>query len=105
MKATQLPVMGVSAQTTMNGAAKCDRHCALQDSMRQQKDGRILLFRAIPENVFASVSYVFPQGVYLAALVHVSWWFWTCATLNISFGRGVVCGRAALVRNIWNFKA
>ena len=59
---TQLPVMDVSARTTMKGAAKCDKHCELQDSVNQQKVERILLFRVIPESMFASVSFVFSAG-------------------------------------------
>ena len=51
--------MDVSARTTMKGAAKCDKHCELQDSVNQQKVERILLFRVIPESMFTSVSFVF----------------------------------------------
>ena len=32
---TQLPVMAVSARTTMKGAAKCDKHCELQEALNQ----------------------------------------------------------------------
>ena len=81
----------------MKGAAKCDKHCELQDSVNQQKVERILLFRVVPESMFASVSFVFLWGVSLrfhvfvfsccnvafVALTHVSWWCWTSATLNI----------------------
>ena len=51
--------MDVSARTTMKGAAKCDKHFELQDSVNQQKVERILLFRVIPESMFTSVSFVF----------------------------------------------
>ena len=92
--------MDVSARTTMKGTAECDKHCELQDSVNQQKVERVLLFRVIPESMFASVSFVSLPGVSLrfrvfvfscfnvafAALTHVSWWCWTCATLNIFFG-------------------
>ena len=54
--------MDVSARTTMKGAAKCDKHCELQDSVNQQKVERILLFRVFPESMFASVSFVFFCG-------------------------------------------
>ena len=54
--------MDVSARTTMKGAAKCDKHCELQDSVNQQKVERILLFRVIPESMFAAVSFVFSAG-------------------------------------------
>ena len=43
-------------------AAKCDKHCELQDSVNQQKVERILLFRVIPESMFTSVSFVFSAG-------------------------------------------
>ena len=46
----------------MKGAAKSDKHCDLQDSMNQQKIERILFFRAIPDNMFASMSFVFSAG-------------------------------------------
>ena len=54
--------MDVSARTTMKGAAKCDKHCDLQDSVNQQKVERTLLFRVIPESMFTSVSFVFSAG-------------------------------------------
>ena len=70
-----------------------------------------LLFRVIPQSMFASVSFVFLRGVSLrchvfvfscfnaafVALTHVSWWCWTCATLNIFFRRDVTCDQAARV--------
>ena len=52
---TQLPVMDVSARTTTKDAAKCDKHCDLQDSVNQQEVERIFLFRVILESMFASV--------------------------------------------------
>ena len=35
VQTTQLTVFDVSAPTTMKGAAKCDKHCELQDSVNQ----------------------------------------------------------------------
>ena len=52
----QLSVMDVSARTTMKGAAKCDKHCDLQNSVNQQGFERILRFRDIPESMPASAS-------------------------------------------------
>ena len=52
----QLSAMDVSARTTMKGAAKCDKHCDLQNSVNQQGFERILRFRDIPESMPASVS-------------------------------------------------
>ena len=40
----------------MKGAAKCDKHCELQNSVNQQVLERILRFRDIPESMPASVS-------------------------------------------------
>ena len=40
----------------MKGAAKCDKHCELQNSVNQQGLERILRFRDIPESMPASVS-------------------------------------------------
>ena len=94
----------------MKGAAKCDKHCELQDSVNQQKVERIFLFRVTPESIFASVSF-FLWGVSLGcpvfvfscfnvafvALTHVSWWCWTCATLNFFFRSDVTCDQAAPV--------
>ena len=48
-------MVDVWARTTMKGAAKCDKHCELQDLVNQKKVERILLFRVIPESMFASV--------------------------------------------------
>ena len=53
---TQLSATDVSARTTMKGAAKCDKHCELQNSVNQQVLERILRFRDIPESMPASVS-------------------------------------------------
>ena len=52
----QLSAMDVSARTTMKGAAKCDKHCDLQNSVNQQGFERILRFRDTPESMPASVS-------------------------------------------------
>jgi len=35
MSSLQLSAIDVSARTTMKGAAKCDKHCELQDSVNQ----------------------------------------------------------------------
>ena len=48
--------MDVSARTTMKGAAKCDKHCDLQNSVNQQGFERILRFRDTPESMPASES-------------------------------------------------
>ena len=53
---TQLSATDVSVRTTMKGAAKCDKHCELQNSVNQQGFERILRFRDIPESMPASVS-------------------------------------------------
>ena len=101
--------MDVSAQTTMKGAAKCDKHCELQNSVNHWEVERSLLFRVFLESMFASVSFVFLRGVSLrchvfvfscfnvafVALTHVYWWCWTCATLNIFFRSDVTCDQAS----------
>ena len=103
--------MEVSARTTMKGAAKCDKHGEFYGSVNQQKVERMLLFRVIVESMFASVSFVFLRCVPLrchvfvfscfnvafVALTQVSWWCWTCATLNIFFRSDVTCDQAAPV--------
>ena len=40
----------------MKGAAKCDKHCELQNSVNRQELERILCFWDIPESMPASVS-------------------------------------------------
>ena len=52
----QLSATDVSARTTMKGAAKCDKHCDLQNSVNQQIPERILRFRDTPESMPTSVS-------------------------------------------------
>ena len=83
--------MEVSARTTMKGAAKCDKHCELQDSVNQQKVERILLFRVIPENMFASVSFVFLRVVSLSCHVFVFFMF-QCSIRCTDTGVLVVLG-------------
>ena len=56
MLCLQLSAMDVSARTTMKGAAKCDKHCDLQNSVNQQGFERILRFRDTPESMPASES-------------------------------------------------
>ena len=51
----------------MKGAAKCDKHCELQNSVNQQGFERILRFRDIPESMPASVSTSYhASGAFLA---------------------------------------
>ena len=63
----QLSAMDVSARTTMKGAAKCDKHCDLQNSVNQQGLERTLRFRDTPESMPASVSNPFDSG----DLIHI----------------------------------
>ena len=53
---SQLSAMDVSVRSTMKGAAKCDKHCELQNSVNRQGLERILCFWDIPESMPASVS-------------------------------------------------
>ena len=65
---TQLSATDVSVRTTMKGAAKCDKHCELQNSVNQQGFERILRFRDIPESMPASVSTSYhASGAFLAS--------------------------------------
>ena len=56
MCSSQLSAMDVSVRATMKGAAKCDKHCELQNSVNRQGLERILCFWDIPESMPASVS-------------------------------------------------
>ena len=55
MKNLQFSVMDVSVRTTMKGAAKCDKHCELQNSVSRQGPERILCFWDIPKSMPALV--------------------------------------------------
>ena len=70
----QLSAMDVSARTTMKGAAKCDKHCDLQNSVNQQGFERILRFRDTPESMPASVS----TDIHAADAFQVSWFCRAC---------------------------
>ena len=59
MSSSQLSAMDVLVQTTMKGAAKCDKHRELQNSVNRQGLERILCFWDIPESMSASVSIPF----------------------------------------------
>ena len=50
--------MDVSAQTTMKGAAKCDEHCDLQNSVNQQIPERIYHIQDMPGCVPTSVAHL-----------------------------------------------
>ena len=56
---SQLSAMDVSVRSTMKGAAKCDKHCELQNSVNRQELERILCFRDIPDSMPASVCMFF----------------------------------------------
>jgi hypothetical protein len=56
LTSSQLSAMDVSVRTTMKGAAKCDKHCELQNSVNRQGLERILRLWDIPEGTPASVS-------------------------------------------------
>ena len=95
----------------MKGAAKCDKHCELQGPVNQQEVERILLFRVIPESMFASVPLDYLRGVSLllhasvfsrfnvalVTLMRVCRSCLACATWSIFFGRDVSCDQAAWV--------
>ena len=68
---SQLSATDVSARTTMKGAAKCDKHCDLQNSVNQQGFERILRFRDTPESMPASVSTFVSCRCLLITIV---WW-------------------------------
>ena len=63
--------VGCLGSNNVKGAAMCDKHCELQDSVNQWKVERTLLFRVIPESTCASVSVVFLWGVSLRCHVFV----------------------------------
>lgn len=54
----QLSAMDVWAQATMKSAAKCDKHCELQNSVNQQNFERDLRCWANPDSMPASVSWL-----------------------------------------------
>ena len=66
----QLSAMDVSVRMTMKGAAKCDKHCELQNSVNRQELERILCFREIPESMPASVCLCFVVPVVLPSLAY-----------------------------------
>ena len=47
--------MDISAQGSMKGAAKCDKHCELQDSVNQQVLERVLRLWSMSTSIPASV--------------------------------------------------
>ena len=51
----QLSATDISARASMKGAAKCDNHCELQNSVNQWIFERALRSRDIPESMPASV--------------------------------------------------
>jgi hypothetical protein len=85
----QLSATDVSARTTMKGAAKCDKHCELQNSVNQQELERTLRFRDIPESMPASASNSTTAG----GVVHHS--VGTSFVRSCAFGRFVPLTHAA----------
>ena len=103
---TKLPLMDVSARTTMKGAAKCDKHCELQDSVKTRIALSGYSWKHVCFNVFCvvcgachfSVTFsCFHVSMQHSLQTHVSWCCWTCATWNIFFRKDVTNDQAALV--------
>ena len=67
---SQLSAMDVSVRSTMKGAAKCDKHCELQNSVNRQGLERILCFWDIPKSMPASVSMLCCSSNVCTASVH-----------------------------------
>ena len=55
MCSSQLSAMDVSVRATMKGAAKCDKHCELQNFVNRQDLERILCSRQYLEHAWFSV--------------------------------------------------
>ena len=62
MESSEFSVMNVSVRATMKGAAKCDKHCELQNSVSQERLERILYFWDIPESMCALASTIYCFG-------------------------------------------
>ena len=69
----------VSAQATMKGVAKCDKHFELQSSVSQQNLERTLRSQEIPESTPASVPTVFATS----RRIHHSWFCVGCVLLRV----------------------
>ena len=54
-KTLHFSAMDVSVRATMKGAAKCDKHCELQNSVSRQGLEHMLCFWDIPKSMPASV--------------------------------------------------
>ena len=82
----QLSAIDVSARTTMKGAANCDKHCELQNSVNQQILERKLHFRDIPESMPASVSNHFLPATRTARLSRSCGFlsFWCLCVLGVA---------------------
>ena len=63
MCSSQLSAMDVSVRATMKGAAKCDKHCELQNSVSRQGPERILCFWDNPKSMPALVFVVIPMMI------------------------------------------
>ena len=59
----QFSAMNVSVRATMKGAAKCDKHCELQNSVSRQGPERILCFWDNPKSMPALVFVVIPMMI------------------------------------------
>ena len=64
MKSSKILAMDVSVRATMKGAAKCDKHCELQNSVSRQGLEHILCFWDIPKSMPASVSFCIVSAFY-----------------------------------------
>ena len=64
--------MNVSVRTTMKGAAKCDQHCELQNSVSRQGLEHTLYFWDIPKSMPVSVSPLYCFSVCVALKLHIT---------------------------------
>ena len=77
----QLSARDVSAQTSRKSAAKCDKHCELQNSVSHENLERTLRFRDIPESMPASLS------IHFSYLRAHPWVACRCSRVLVGCGR------------------
>ena len=87
---SQLSAMDASVRTTMKGAAKCDKHCKLQNSANQQNFERILRFQDMPESMPTSALH------YSHVLGHSFFWAATARLCALARCLGVVADALSL---------
>jgi len=102
---SQLSAMDASARAPMKNAAKCDKHCELQNSVNQQNFERSWRFWDTPKSMSASVSPLFHAKLWCfcvpaKTLAHEEYAWFQSNNRRVCLRVGWFCGRCDFMQDL-----